>query len=55
MLVIKGKNIKCDLWLLSIENSIEEINNFKKNAINDLIYQKEFIFADETIIGDGSI
>lgn len=54
MLLVKGKNIKCELWLSDIDCGKKEIKKFKKTIINDLLYQKEFIFADETIRGDGS-
>jgi len=54
MLLVKGRNIKCKLWVSGNKNSYMEINNFKTTAINDLI-DRDFIFADETIRGDGSV
>jgi hypothetical protein len=54
MLLVKGRNIKCKLWVSDIKSSSMEINNFKTTAINDLM-DRDFIFADETIRGDGSV
>jgi hypothetical protein len=53
MLLIKGRNIKCQLWLSSIDCGDGEIKEFKKNVIRDLM-NKEFIWSQETIKGDGN-
>ena len=55
LLLVKGKNIKCELtvWVINdTEEEKEDVKNCKGKLIQDLV-KEGFVYGEETIRGDG--